>query len=82
MPGIPKEQLAKLSALRDPKAAAEHTLERCDVWLVEAGITAWVVEAKDRPHLVVGLQGPVDAPTRVLLIEGTKQPQSESAELT
>jgi mRNA-degrading endonuclease toxin of MazEF toxin-antitoxin module len=57
-------------------------LDRCDVWLLDAEITAWVVEAKDRPHLVVGLQGPADAPTRVLLIEGTTQPQSEPAEMT
>src|SRR5947209_5009549 len=70
--GIPEEQLAKLRGLHgstDEGTRPSRTLRLSDVWLLPAGMTAFVIEAKDRPHLIVGLQGPDDAPTRALLIE-------------
>jgi hypothetical protein len=73
---LPDEQLEKLRRLRLEQGSTA-TVDVGEVWEVPKGLVAFVVEGKNRPHLVAGLLGGGSAVSRAYAIEGTSQPQKQ-----
>src|SRR5438132_47675 len=78
---LPDEQLEKLRALRVALGTAEPTVDIGDVWEVPKDLVAFVIEGKDRPHLVAAALRPRGEVARVYAIEGTSRPQKQGPPL-
>jgi hypothetical protein len=78
---LPDEQLEKLRLLRLEHEPTAATVEIGEVWEVPKHLVAFVVEGKNRPHLVAALLGGGGEVVRAYAIEGTSQPQKQKPPL-